>query len=76
VLVKVLTDNEEVARRSVELFPGETRDAKIRMVLRGKGRKAIAVGIPKPGKRLTVTMRGKRKAKKDRLLKTVNTIML
>jgi len=71
VPVKVLTDNEEIAYRSVELSPGETRDAKIRLVIRGEGRKEMAVGIPKPSKRLVIRVRGKRKAgKTTRLLKS------
>ncbi|MGQ9596722.1 MAG: fibronectin type III-like domain-contianing protein [Thermoproteota archaeon] len=63
VPIRVFTGNEEMARKSIDISPGEMREAKIRAVLRGKGRKEIVIGLPKPTKSLTITVHGKGGAK-------------
>jgi len=64
VPVRVMSNNEELARKNIELSPGETREERIRLAFKGKGKKVIVVGIPKPSKSLTVTVREKRTSKK------------
>ncbi len=59
VPIRVLTGDEEIARKSIGLFPGETRKAEVRMLLREKGRRKIVIGLPKPSKRLTIMVRGR-----------------
>ncbi|MEM1557542.1 MAG: glycoside hydrolase family 3 N-terminal domain-containing protein [Thermoproteota archaeon] len=57
VPIKIMSDNEEIAGKTLELPPGETREEKVRLMLKGKGRKKIVVGIPKPSKYLIVNVR-------------------
>jgi hypothetical protein len=59
-----MSDNEELVRKNIELSPGEMREERIRLVLKDKVKKAVVVGMPKPIKSLTVTVREKRKSKK------------
>jgi len=61
VPIRILSENEEIARRNIELSPGETREEKIRAILEKEGRKEIVVGTPKPSKSLKITVRGRRK---------------
>lgn len=62
VPVMVVSGSEELAGRSVDLSPGETREVKIRLKLKGKGRREIVVGTPEPSRRLKITVRGRKKA--------------
>ncbi|MCS7138761.1 MAG: glycoside hydrolase family 3 C-terminal domain-containing protein, partial [Crenarchaeota archaeon] len=57
VPVKVLSDNEEIARKNLELSPGEVREERIRLVLKGKGRKKIVVKLPESSKYLIMNVR-------------------
>jgi len=64
VPIKVLSDNEEIVHKALELSPGEVREEKIRLVLKGEGKKNIAIGVPKPVKYLTISIRGAGSRKK------------
>jgi beta-glucosidase len=64
VPLRIMSDNEELVRKNIELSPGEMREERIRLVLKDKVKKAVVVGMPKPIKSLTVTVREKRKSKK------------
>jgi beta-glucosidase len=65
VPIRVMSNNEELVGKNIELSPDETREERIRLALKGKGKKAIVVGIPKPSKNLIVTVRKKRTYKKQ-----------
>ncbi|MEM2946090.1 MAG: glycoside hydrolase family 3 N-terminal domain-containing protein [Thermoproteota archaeon] len=62
VPLKVVSGGEELARRSVDLSPGETREVKIRLKLKGKGRREIVVGAPEPSRSLKINVKGRKKA--------------
>ncbi|MEM2611917.1 MAG: glycoside hydrolase family 3 N-terminal domain-containing protein [Thermoproteota archaeon] len=57
VPIKILSDNEEITQKKLELSPGETREDRIKLVLKEKGRKKIVVGTPKPSKYLIVNVK-------------------
>ncbi|MCX8183756.1 MAG: glycoside hydrolase family 3 C-terminal domain-containing protein [Crenarchaeota archaeon] len=62
--VRVVSGGEELARRSVELSPGEKREVKIRLKIKGKARREILVCTPEPSRSLKITVRGGKKKKK------------
>ncbi|MBO3842542.1 MAG: glycoside hydrolase family 3 C-terminal domain-containing protein [Candidatus Brockarchaeota archaeon] len=57
VPVKVVSGGEELARRSVELPPGGTRDVKIRLKLKGKAGGELFVCTPGRSRRLKLVFR-------------------